>query len=176
MVPDLQEPVFAPGLRPARPPLLRACSADVLLACLCRSRGARRAQPPLLVLDASAALELLLVTERGREVVERISAPAETLHAPYLIDLEVVQVLRRYVLRRQLDEVRASQALEDLRDLDPSPYPHDVLSGRIWELRHNASAYDAAYLALAETLGALLLTSEARLREVPGVRVRIEVL
>lgn len=105
MVPDLQDPGLAPGLRPARPPLLRACFADVLLACLCRSRGARRAQPPLLVLDASAALELLLVTERGREVVERISAPAETLHAPYLIDLEVVQVLRRYVLRPRIAPV-----------------------------------------------------------------------
>jgi predicted nucleic acid-binding protein len=127
----------------------------------------------LIVLDASALLELLLVTDKGGEVAERIAAPEETLHAPHLIDLEVAQVLRRYVARRQLDEVRASQALEDFQDLDLNRYPHDVLLGRIWELRHNASAYDAAYLALAETLGAPLLTSDARLREVPDARAHI---
>lgn len=130
----------------------------------------------MIVLDASALLELLLVTDKGGEVAERIAAPEETLHAPHLVDLEVAQVLRRYVARRQLDEVRASQALEDLRDLDLNRYPHDVLLGRIWELRHNASAYDAAYLALAEALGAPLLTSDARLREVPDARAHIEVL
>ena len=130
----------------------------------------------MIVLDASALLELLLVTDRGGEVAERIAAPEQTLHAPHLIDLEVAQVLRRYVARRQLDETRASEALEDLKDLDLNRYPHDVLLGRIWELRHNASAYDAAYLALAEVLGAPLLTSDARLRELPDTRVRIEVL
>jgi predicted nucleic acid-binding protein len=130
----------------------------------------------LIVLDASALLELLLVTDKGGEVAERIAAPEETLHAPHLIDLEVAQVLRRYVARRQLDEARASQALEDLGDLDLNRYPHDVLLDRIWELRHKASAYDAAYLALAEALGAPLLTSDARLREVPDARAHIEVL
>ncbi len=130
----------------------------------------------MIVLDASALLELLLVTDKGGEVAERIAAPEETLHAPHLVDLEVAQVLRRYVARRQLDEVRASQALEDLRDLDLNRYPHDVLLGRIWELRQNASAYDAAYLALAEALGAPLLTSDARLREMPDARAHIEVL
>lgn len=130
----------------------------------------------MIVLDASALLELLLVTNKGGEVAERIAAPEETLHAPHLIDLEVAQVPRRYVARRQLDGARASQVLEDLRDLDLNRYPHDVLLGRIWELRHNASAYDAAYLALAETLEAPLLTSDARLREVPDARAHIEVL
>ncbi len=130
----------------------------------------------MIVLDASAVLELLLVTDRGRRAAERIAPTQETLHAPHLIDREVAQVLRRYVARRQLDEVRAGQALDDLRDLDLNRYAHDILLGRIWELRHNASAYDAAYLALAETLGAPLLTSDARLDAVPDTRVRIEVL
>jgi predicted nucleic acid-binding protein len=130
----------------------------------------------VIVLDASAVLELLLVTERGRRVAERIAPAQETLHAPHLIDLEVLQVLRRYVARRQLDEERAREALSDLRELDVDRYPHDVLLGRIWELRHNASAYGAAYLALAEALDAPLLTSDARLRDVPDTRARVEVL
>lgn len=130
----------------------------------------------MIVLDASAVLELLLVTDKGHRVAERIAPPRETLHAPHLIDLEVAQVLRRYLARRQLDATRAAQALEDLRDLDLNRYPHDVLLGRIWELRQNASAYDAAYLALAEALGAPLLTSDARLREVPDTRAQVEVL
>lgn len=130
----------------------------------------------MIVLDASAVLELLLVTERGERVAQRIRAPLETLHAPHLIDLEVAQVLRRYVLRRQLDESRAAEALADLRDLDMNRYPHDLLLERIWELRHNVSAYDAAYIALAETLGAPLLTSDARLRDLPRPRIRIELL
>ena len=86
----------------------------------------------MIVLDASAALELLLVTDKGSRVAERIAPPEETLHAAHLIDLEVTQVLRRWVARRQLDEVRAVQALDDLRDLDLNRYPHDVLLDRIW--------------------------------------------
>jgi predicted nucleic acid-binding protein len=130
----------------------------------------------VIVLDASAVLELLLVTDKGDRVAERIAAPEETLHAPHLLDLEVAQVLRRYVARNQLDAVRAGQAIEDLRDLDLNRYPHDVLLARIWELRQNATAYDAAYLALAEALGAPLLTTDARLRGVPDARAQVEVL
>jgi predicted nucleic acid-binding protein len=130
----------------------------------------------MLVLDASALLELLLATGAGARVAERIAPADETLHAPHLIDLEIAQVLRRYASRGSLDEVRASQALEDLRDLDLYRYPHEPLLGRIWELRHNATAYDAAYLALAEVLSAPLLTSDTRLGEIPDVRARVELV
>ncbi len=130
----------------------------------------------MIVLDASALLELLLVTDKGRAIATRIAHPAETLHAPHLVDLEVAQVLRRFVARGLLDEGRSRQALDELRDLDLNRYPHDVLLDRIWELRHNASAYDAAYLALAEALGAPLLTSDARLATLPAARVAVEVV
>ena len=73
-------------------------------------------------------------------------------------------------------EQRSREALDDLRDLDLNRYPHDVLIDRIWELRHNASAYDAAYLALAEALDAPLLTSDGRLGSVPDSRAAIEVV
>jgi len=130
----------------------------------------------VIVLDASAVLELLLITDKGRSVAERIAPREESLHAPHLIDLEVAQVLRRYVTRGQIGEQRAREALDDFRDLDLSRYPHDVLLDRIWELRHNASAYDAAYLSLAETLEAPLLTTDARLARVADTRAVIEVL
>jgi predicted nucleic acid-binding protein len=130
----------------------------------------------LIVLDASAALELLLLTDKGRSVADRIAPSDESLHAPHLIDLEVAQVLRRYVTRGQLDPQRAREVLDDLRDLDLNRYPHDVLLDRIWELSHNASAYDAAYLTLAEILEAPLLTTDARLAGIADTRAVIEVL
>ena len=130
----------------------------------------------MIVLDASAALELLLATPRGRRVARRIASPEETLHAPHLIDLEVAQVLRRYVDRGALGEERARQALGDLLDLDLARYPHEIFLRRIWDLRHNATAYDASYLSLAEALGAPLLTADSRLADVPGTEARVEVI
>jgi predicted nucleic acid-binding protein len=130
----------------------------------------------VIVLDASAVLELILSTTAGRQVADRIASPAESLHAPHLIDVEVAQALRRYARTGQLDAVRAGEALEDLADLDIRRYAHDLLLPRIWELRANATAYDAAYLALAEILRAPLLTRDTALAAVPGVRARVEVL
>ncbi|TMA35858.1 MAG: type II toxin-antitoxin system VapC family toxin [Deltaproteobacteria bacterium] len=130
----------------------------------------------MIVLDASAVIELLLGTRAGGAVARRIAPSGESLHAPHLIDLEVAQALRRYAQSGQISEGRAAEALEDLGDLDLSRYPHDILLSRIWALRRNATAYDAAYLALAESLPAPLLTADARLRGVPGVRARVEVV
>jgi predicted nucleic acid-binding protein len=130
----------------------------------------------VIVLDASALLELLLSTPAGAVVARRIAPATETLHAPHLIDLEIAQVLRRYTASRQVSEARAAEALDDLAALDLARYPHDVLLPRIWELRENVTAYDAAYLTLAETLPATLLTRDGRLARVPGVRARVEVV
>lgn len=130
----------------------------------------------MIVVDASAALELLLRTPRGRVLAGRLLAPGETLHAPHLIDLEVAQVLRRYASAGEISAERGRQALADLADLPLSRYPHTVFLPRVWELRHNATAYDAAYLALAEAIDAPLVTADARLASAPGHTAVVEVI
>lgn len=129
----------------------------------------------MIVLDASAALELLLGGPAAPAVAARIGAPDEELHAPHLLDLEVAQVLRRYALAGVLDEARGQAALEDLADLGLVRHAHDLFLARIWELRSRVTAYDAAYLALAEALPAPLLTLDRRLARAGGHRARVEV-
>ena len=122
----------------------------------------------MIVVDASAILELLLNTTTGSHVAGRLFASGETLHAPHLLDLEVVQVLRRYSRSGELSPERSREALLDFLDLPVNRYPHDLLLNRIWELRHNLTAYDAAYVALAEALDAPLLTCDERLASASG--------
>jgi predicted nucleic acid-binding protein len=93
-----------------------------------------------------------------------------------VLDLEVAQVLRRYTLSGEMDAERSEQALEDLADLSLYRYPHDVFLFRIWALRRNLTAYDAAYLALAEALDAPLVTRDTALARAPGHRARVEVI
>src|SRR4051812_39161389 len=110
----------------------------------CRTRRA------IMVLDASAIIELILSTPAGRVVAARIADPAESLHAPHLADVEVAQALRRYVRERQIDEQTAATALSDLRALDLQRHAHEPLLDRVWDLRRNLTAYDAVYVALAQ--------------------------
>jgi len=128
----------------------------------------------VIVLDASAVLEVLLRTPVARAIEARLFAAGESLHAPHLLDVEVAQVLRRYAAAGSLDADRGREALVDLVDLPITRYPHHLFLPRIWELRHNVTAYDAAYLALAEALQAPLLTCDARLAAAPGHRARVE--
>lgn len=130
----------------------------------------------MIVVDASAVIEVLLNSPAGIQMAERFFAPDETLHAPHLLDVEVTQVLRRYTRTGELDAARGLQALEDLVDFPLTRYPHDLFLLRIWELRHNVTAYDAAYIALAEALGAPLMTRDAALASAPGNRARIELI
>jgi predicted nucleic acid-binding protein len=129
----------------------------------------------VIVVDASVVLEVLLQTERGRGVEGRMFG-GETLAAPHLLDLEVAQVLRRHVLRGALAASRAEGALRDHQDLRIERYRHDLFLGRIWALRRNATAHDAAYLALAEALEAPLLTADRKFAEVPGHGAVVEVV
>lgn len=129
----------------------------------------------MIVLDASAVIELLLRTATGKRVARRISARGQGLHAPHLVDVEVLQVLRRWEAHGALSPVRAAEAVADLSELDVRRHPHDVLAPRIWELRANVTAYDAAYLALAEGLRAPLLTTDGRLARAPGHHATVEV-
>lgn len=128
----------------------------------------------MIVLDASAALDWLLQTPAGQRIEQRIYSAGESLHAPHLIDLEIAQVLRRLARENTVSERRAEEAIADLLDLRLTRYPHSLLLPRIWQLRNNLSAYDAAYVVLAEKLGATLLTRDGRLTSAVGHTAKIE--
>jgi predicted nucleic acid-binding protein len=129
----------------------------------------------MIVLDASAAVDWLLQTPAGLKIEERIFSNRESLHAPHLIDLEVAQVLRRLTREGLIPATRGDEALQDFLDLRIARYPHFLLLRRIWQLRHNFSAYDSAYVALAELLGATLVTRDRRLAAAKGHRTSIEI-
>lgn len=126
------------------------------------------------MLDASAAVEVLLRKRAAARVEQRLLG--QTLHAPHLIDVEVTQVLRRYALVKEIDSDRGRTALDDLASLRITRYPHGPLMSRIWELRSNLTAYDAAYVALAEALNAQLVTLDRRLATAAGHHARVEVV
>ena len=130
----------------------------------------------MIVLDASAVVELLLATEQGRSIADRIDDPTLGLHAPHLVDIEVAQTLRRYVRDGALAPVSASAALDDLHALDLERHAHEPLLDRIWSLRQNLTAYDAVYVALAEALDATLLTCDRKLARAPGIGRRVEIV
>ena len=122
----------------------------------------------MIVLDASAAVDWLLQTPAGARIEARIYSRNDSLHAPHLIDVEVSQVLRRLSLEGTVPARRAEEAHQDLLDLPMTRYPHVVLLPRVWQLRHNLSAYDAVYVALAELLDATVLTRDAGIAAAPG--------
>jgi len=125
------------------------------------------------VVDASALLEILLQTPAAAQV-SRVLQPNEILCAPHLIDLEITQTLRRFAAGDEILPQRALEALEDLADFPLERYPHLLLLGRIWDLRANLTAYDAAYVALAEALDARLVTCDKALAHAPGHHARMD--
>lgn len=127
------------------------------------------------VLDASAVVELVVGTRSGARIMQRISDPGISLHSLELLDLEVLHVLRRYERTGAVSSTRAGEAYRNLLDLDVRRHGHEPLLSRIWSRRHNLTAYDAAYVTLAEILDAPLLTTDRRLAGVPALPVPVEV-
>lgn len=129
----------------------------------------------MLVVDASVLAPAL--TDDGSDGdAARSRLHGEGLTAPELVDLEVASVLRRQLRAGHLDERRAELALTDLVDLPLRRVPHRLLLRRCWELRPNLTVYDAAYVALAELLDVILVTSDVRLSRAPGIRCQVDVL
>jgi predicted nucleic acid-binding protein len=129
----------------------------------------------MIVADASVILEVLLNTAIGAEVDKQLFAPGQTIQIPYLTDLEVLQVLRRYSRTTIISDIRAKEAIQDYTDMPLNRYPHSVLMPRIWELRHNFTAYDAAYIALAEALDSPLMTCDRAFATIRGHRAKVMV-
>ena len=128
------------------------------------------------MIDASALLEILLRTDRADRLMERAFSGSEQMHAPQLLDIEITQVLRRLVRQREITAPRAEQALQDLSNLLIERREHQEFIQRIWQLRDSLSAYDGAYVALAEALAAPLLTCDGKLAGAPGHRAKIELI
>lgn len=127
----------------------------------------------MIVADASAVLESLLRLPSASRIDAQLFAPGQTLHAPHLVDVEIAQVLRRFVLAGTIDAKRGQEAVSDMAVFPVRRHAHDILLPRIWALRANFSAYDAAYVALAEALGATLVTCDKRLAAAAAVHVKI---
>jgi predicted nucleic acid-binding protein len=129
----------------------------------------------MIVIDASVVLEILLGTTLGRRFGDKLYAHAGSWNVPHLLDTEVLSVLRRLVRSRQLDKERALLAVEDLGRLDLVRHGHADCTSRVWELRTTLTAYDATYLALAEALGATLVSADRGFLGVPDRRAAVEV-
>jgi predicted nucleic acid-binding protein len=130
----------------------------------------------VIVSDASA-LTAMFLRLRGSDAIEaRLRGSGAALHAPHLLDAEVAHVLRRYAANGQIGAERGRELLADLADLPLQRHAHDWLLPRVWELRHNLTACDAIYVALAEALDAPLVTRDRRLAAAPGHQARIEVM
>jgi predicted nucleic acid-binding protein len=142
----------------------------------CPSRlQSQRYATTVLVVDASV-LAVALADDSADGDASRARLWGEELVAPELLDLEVVSVLRGQMMAGALDSRRADLALNDLSAMPLKRAPHLPLLHRCGELRENLTIYDAAYVALAEALEALLLTGDRRLARAPGPRCQIEVL
>jgi predicted nucleic acid-binding protein len=132
----------------------------------------------MLVVDASSIAELLLGRPAGGSVEEQLRTHDFDLHAPHLLDVQVLSALRRIAAAGDASPERAAEAVADFLDLPVERYPHDALVPRMWDLRANFSAYDAAYVALAEVIadkGAPLLTADARLARAAAAHADVRV-
>lgn len=125
-----------------------------------------------IVCDASALVALLLDSgPNGRWVTETIAG--SDLAAPNLVEFETANIIRRHERAGIVSADQAAQAHVDLLDLAIELWPYELLAARAWELRHNLSSYDASYVALAESIGATLVTLDERISGAPGLQCTI---
>jgi predicted nucleic acid-binding protein len=151
-----------------------ASAHAVVAACLLRLLWITSGQT-VIVVDASVlAVALGDDGTDGERARERLAG--QTLVAPELVDLEVVSVWRRQVTAKLMQARRAATALADLADLPLRRSSHQPFLHRVWELRHVVTPYDAAYIALAEALDAVMVTADARLSRASGIQCEIEVI
>ena len=130
----------------------------------------------MIVVDASVVVAALLSSSgAGARARERLRLDQD-LHAPHLLDVEVTAALRRRVRMGQTTERHAERALTDLANLAAFRWDHEPLLPRVWQLRDNVATYDACYVALAELLGAPLITTDAALSRAPGISCTVEAL
>ncbi|HEU5001260.1 MAG TPA: PIN domain-containing protein [Actinomycetota bacterium] len=129
----------------------------------------------MLVLDASCLFEILAGEAAAEAIGRRMRADPDQA-APHVIDVEVFGIVRREFLRGNLDRTAATQAIDELESWPGERFGHRALLGRAWELRDTVRGWDAMYVALAEALGAALLTADARLAAAVGPRCPIEVV
>lgn len=125
----------------------------------------------MIVLDASILVELLTAGPLAEKIRSALSDAEPPYLAPYLVDLEIVSALRNLTLGHRLPAARFRLMAEMLNRIPIERYPHDVLIPRIWDLRDNFTAYDAAYISLAEMTGSTLFTCDEKLRR--GHRARV---
>jgi predicted nucleic acid-binding protein len=127
----------------------------------------------LIVLDASVVVELLTNGGLADSLRRDLANRDDSFIVPHLLDVEVTSALRKLAAGQRIDFRRTEELLEGLATLPAERYPHTPLLARIWELRHNFTCYDAAYIALAEATDSVLYTSDAKLRK--GHRARVMV-
>jgi len=130
----------------------------------------------VIVVDASVLIEILLRMPGAERAEALVLEAGHSLHAPHLIDVEVAQVVRRMARLGEIEAERAAQAVADLAAMTLRRCPHAALLPRIWALRNNLTAYDASYVALAETLDAVLVTQDRRLAAAGGHHARVELV
>jgi predicted nucleic acid-binding protein len=130
----------------------------------------------VIVVDASAVINLLLAKPQAASIVARMYGRNGRAFAPALLEVEVLHVLRRLLRADELSLERAAEAIDLFHDLPIHPVGHRPIAGRIWGLRHQFSAYDAAYVALAEAMDAPLLTCDRRIANAHGHHARVELL
>ena len=129
----------------------------------------------MLVVDASVVAPLIADAGPDGELF-RAAVRGQTLAAPDLLRVEVLSVIRRHLASGTLNTQQANNAVDDLLALPIALYPATPLLRRCWELRSNVTAYDACYVALAETLDVTLLTADARLAQAPGTRCSFQLI